>query len=337
MNENMKKVLKSLILKSRVLKLAKHSRKGRLFVFNYHRIRESNKNILFDRGVYGPNINRFKQEMRWIKKETRVLSEPELIEILSHNRPLTENCSLVTFDDGYRDSFELAFPILHSLKMPASFFIPTWHLTERKLGWWDIVAYLIKQSKKDSFTFREEEICLSKGLFLINKLIGQIKEMETTRINGFITSLSEATGVPMPSAEVQSKELMTWDQIRELKKNGMSIGSHSHNHIILSKENIFDLRTELKTSKEILEKELQCEVNSIAYPVGGYSHFDIETKNITKELGFKIGYSYLTGINYFGKIDPFDVKRIGIQPQWPNLDYLLAFPERAFPSPRTPG
>jgi peptidoglycan/xylan/chitin deacetylase (PgdA/CDA1 family) len=83
---------------------------------------------IFDENLFGPDIKRFRQEMEWIKKETKILSEDDLIDIIYHNKKFNQMCSMVTFDDGYRDNYDLAFPILKELKIPAMFFIPTYHL-----------------------------------------------------------------------------------------------------------------------------------------------------------------------------------------------------------------
>ncbi len=329
--EAMKKYLRLLVGHSRILKLLRPDQRGRLFIFNYHRVRQNGKEILFDEGVFGPDEARFRQELHWIKNETHILNEVELLDILNSKKPMNKIYSMVTFDDGYRDNFDVAFPILSELGIPATFFIPTWHLSERKLGWWDVVAYLIKRTHKAKFSFRDRTYELADQTQAITQLLTHLKNIESTRVDGFLQSLSEALDVPLPSQELQSNELMTWDQLRIMRDQGMSIGSHSHLHVILSKQSIYESKLQLQLSKEILERQLGAPVHTLAYPVGGYSHFDYETKRIARELGFKLGFSYLTGINRLGQIDPFNVKRIGIQPQWPNLDYLLAFPHRAFP------
>ena len=53
---------------------------------------------------------------------------------------------LITFDDGYRDNFDLAVPILRERGIPATFFLPTAFLDSPRLPWWDHVAYVIKQT-----------------------------------------------------------------------------------------------------------------------------------------------------------------------------------------------
>lgn len=325
----MMKIIKSLAFHSRMMKPFKN--KNQLIIFNYHRLKSQNRSMIFDDKVFGPDAERFRHEMSWIKKETQILSEDELIDIIYNKKEMKGIYSMVTFDDGYIDNFEIAFPVLKEFGIPATFFIPTWHLSERKLGWWDIVAYLIKNSNKKEFVFREKTFHLNKKRVVIDYLTSKLKNMEPTRVEDFLNDLSLALEVELPTLELQSRELMTWDHLRKMKKEKMSIGSHTHEHIILSRQSLPDLKNQLQKSIEILEREMGEKINSISYPVGEYEHFDYETKRISKELGFKIGFSYRTGINQLDSIDPFDVKRISFAPYWPNLDLALAFPKRAFP------
>lgn len=327
----MRQLLKIALSKSRILRPFKSLHQNKIVIFNYHRIKSLNTRTPFDEGVFGPDSTRLQSELEWINKETRVLSEEELIDIVYKKKKIKEICSLVTFDDGYRDNFDIAYPMLKNLGIPAIFFIPTYHLTERKVGWWDIVAYLIKEFQKcptaKRFIFEGVEYRDLRADQLIKYFIGQIKSMNASEINGYLIRLSETLNIPFPDSQLQSDELMNCEQIKILSQNGMTIGSHSHDHSILSKQDGSTLKKQLEKSIEILERVISKKINSIAYPVGGYQHFDETTKNISKDVGFKLGFSYLTGVNNTTHIDPFDVKRMSIRPEWINLDIPLAFPE----------
>lgn len=282
---------------------------------------------MFDDSVFGPDELRFRQEMEWLKAETKILSEEELIEIVYSKKKVNEICSMVTFDDGYRDNFDIAFPILSELKIPAIFFIPTRNLSERKVGWWDVVAYLVKHTSKKSFHFRNNDYIITKPDQLIKKFNKELKSCSPNQIDDYLLGLSNALALSLPSSNLQDHELMTWEQIKVLNDSGMTIGSHSHDHSILSRQDGVVLKSQLEKSVKILEDLLNKKINSIAYPVGGYNHFNEETKKVVKDIGLKLGFSYLTGVNQWDKVDPFDVKRMNIKSEWKNLEIPLAFPE----------
>ncbi len=77
----------------------------------------------------------------------RVLTLSEAIERIASPAPWREPAALVTFDDGYRDNFEIAAPILRDRGVPATFFLPTAFLESPRLPWWDEVACIIKQTR----------------------------------------------------------------------------------------------------------------------------------------------------------------------------------------------
>lgn len=326
----MRQLLKMIISKSRMLRPLKMFQQNKIIIFNYHRIKGTNLPTCFDDTIYGPDEKRFRDEMIWLKKETTILSEEEMIDVVYNKKKIKGLCSMVTFDDGYRDCFDLAYPVLKELNIPAIFFIPTYHLSERKLGWWDIVAFIIKKSAEKGsireFVFRDKEFSLEDPESIIKKLILELKATNADEVDKYLFDLSQSLEIDPPDSMLQSSELMSWEQIKILSENGMSIGSHSHDHSILSKQNAETLDLQLKKSVEILESVVNKEIKSIAYPVGGYAHFNEETKSVSKNIGFKLGFSFLTGINTCGDIDPFNVKRMSIRPEWLNLDIPFAFP-----------
>jgi peptidoglycan/xylan/chitin deacetylase (PgdA/CDA1 family) len=323
----MRKTIKTILSQSRILWPLKVFQQNHIIIFNYHRIRGNNLNNVFDDSVFGPDAIRFRQEMEWLKKETRILSEDELIDIVYNNKKIKDVCSMVTFDDGYRDNFDIAYPILRDLKIPATFFIPTHQLSTRQVGWWDIVAYLVKQTVLKSFTFQNIDYAITDKNKLIKHFNNQIKVLDSNLVKEFLIELSNSLKVEFPSIELQTKELMTWEQVKLVSNNGISIGSHSHDHSILSRQSQETLTTQLSKSIAILESKIDKKIKSIAYPVGGYQHFNQLTKDVSKQLGFKLGFSFLTGINSKDEIDPFNVKRMSIRPEWENLDMALAFPK----------
>src|SRR5690606_9707029 len=118
-----------------------------LVILNYHRIRASDGTVSpFDEGVFGPTQEILHEHLHWLKTNSSIISEPELIDHVTKKRRLPGSAVMITFDDGYRDNADLAMPVLEDLKVPATFFISTRAIESRELGWWDAIAYAIKQS-----------------------------------------------------------------------------------------------------------------------------------------------------------------------------------------------
>ena len=112
---------------------------------------------------------------------------------------------------------------------------------------------------------------------------------------------------------------MSWQQAKALQLSGMEIGSHTISHKILSQLSTQEQATEIIASKQILEEQLNCQINSIAYPVGRYYCYNQTSLNCAKEAGYKIAFNNEAG--YHQQInDCFNLNRYCVTHD--NFDYL---------------
>jgi len=309
-----------------------------LVIFNYHRIADRREETLFDDGVFGPDVGEFDAQMRWLKKNTDVLSEKDLLEVCDGRRKWRGTCSAVTFDDGYRDCYALAYPVLRSAGVPAIFFIPTNAVTTGRLSWWDHIAYLIKTSKKDEFVFRGETYRAGmESSATASRLLKSWRSSGGAATRGFIDELAAATGSALPSPDAERGQVMTWDQIREVAANGIGIGSHTADHHILAHLPLEEQRRELADSKAAIERELGRPIASLAYPVGQHEHFGADTKKLAEECGYRMAFSFLTGTARRDRIDRFDIQRTVAPETRERFDFGCAFPGFFFSEARVTG
>lgn len=280
-----------------------------IVIFNYHRIYDNSLDTAFDRGVFGPSSHQFEMHMRWIRRNTDVLSLDQLIDIICNKKEITKLSSLVTFDDGYIDNYTLAYPILKRYDIPAIFFVPTDQINSRTLGWWDIIAFLINNSTKPYFHHEDKKYTFDNKEQVIRDFQQIKKTTPESKTKHLLNQLSETLEVDLPDTTIQSQELMSWQEIKEVSQNGITIGSHTHSHRVLSTIDEIEQETELTISKNILEKELGTAIRSIAYPVGNYQHFSEKTMSIASRCGYDIAFSFNTGVNYPNELEPYNIKR----------------------------
>lgn len=101
-----------------------------------------------------------------------------------------------------------------------------------------------------------------------------------------------------------SSKAITWDQLRDLKSNGFTIGSHTVHHSDLSKQGdnesndayIKRLRLELKKSKQIIDKQLNQDTFFFAYPFGRANHLAM---NMARSAGYRLAATVNRGGNPF--------------------------------------
>jgi len=283
-----------------------------LLVLNYHRVwAPGQTSTEFDDGVYDVEFDIFCRQMEWLRSSTEVLNEPELLDLVAGRRiPRGELLSAVTFDDGYVDCFSLVKPVLDSLGIRAIFFIPVDILNSRRLGWWDIAAYLLKKSKHPRVNVRGKPYDLGPTLQESLRRILEIFKLEPAeKTNTLLTEIAAACNVEPPSADRQSAELMTWEQVANLRDANHAIGSHAFSHRTLATLTADEQAHEIHGSRVELQRVLGGEIRSFAYPVGGPRHFNETSVSLVRMAGYEQAFSFNTGIAGLPITDRYRIAR----------------------------
>jgi len=274
-----RRLISNILFKTRLIRLIQllYSH-NHIVVLNYHRVRsrasyDSCDLCNFDDSLFDVDEKQFVRQMKWIKRHARILSETDLINLLygpTSDHQLSKYPRVViTFDDGYRDNYTIAYPVLKSLEIPAFFFVCTSMIDNRCLGGWDILAYLLKKCEKPSITLNGKNYDLrSNQRHSLELIQTDMKAMPCEQLNEFIRSISDICEVELPSIDLQNNELLTWKNIEDMTSHHMTIGSHTHSHSVLTGMASDQHLKELMTSKQILEKRTGRPILSMAYPFG---------------------------------------------------------------------
>jgi len=118
-----------------------------LLVLNYHRIGNREETPL-DSEVFSATAEEFDEHIRFLKRRLHVATLDEAIEIVEKRKRPSGAVALLTFDDGYLDNYEAAFPVLAAHGAQGVFFLPTAYVGTNRLSWWDTIAYLVKHSRQ---------------------------------------------------------------------------------------------------------------------------------------------------------------------------------------------
>ncbi|SHK57558.1 Polysaccharide deacetylase [Selenomonas ruminantium] len=186
----------------------------KVLVLNYHKI-----DYTFISLAVRPED--FENQMKYLRDNGyHTITPDELYDALAGNGQLPENPVMITFDDGYEDNYNNAYPILKKYGFKATIFVVTGFLDRHKKGY------------------------------------------------------------------------LSWDQAREMNKNGINIESHTVNHRSMTDLTDDELRAELVDSKKKAETELGHAVNYIAYPTGTYN---LHIAQMVKEAGYKAAFTIKYG------------------------------------------
>ena len=214
--------------------------KLRIPILTYHSIDKSGSVISIDPAS-------FKDQMSSLNKSSvNVISLNEAVKSIREGQPLEKESVVITFDDGFKNVFSEAFPVLQEYGFSATFFLTT-NYCEKLNNW---------PSQPDS---------------------------------------------------IKAQPLLSWVDIKEMRRSGMQFGAHTHNHPSLTKIPIKDAGNEILLSKKIIEDKLQEEINSFAYPYGGFNTniVNIVNQHFTGACSTKLAIAN-------SKSNPFILERVDV-------------------------
>lgn len=307
-----REALATILYRSGLLRTLAYTRRNGIVVLGYHRLRlnHGHGDSALDDGVYGPARDSFEQQVKWLRRSLDILPESELLAMLRARKKIRGRYAVITFDDGYRDNYDLAYPVLKAYSVPAIFFVCPGLIETGCLAWWDLIAYFAKKSQKESITVRGEPLPLgTRKSATIATLQGWMKKKPRNETSSLLEELSAACAVPFPDRQAQRDEFMTWAQLREVNCDGVAIGSHTYHHSVLATLDEAAQQRELWDSKAALEEGLQSRVRTLAYPAGVYGNFTAATMRIARECGYEGAFSFRSGFNT-GDVNLYDIRRI---------------------------
>ncbi len=298
-----KKTLEKLLILTKSINFFWRRLPKGLYVFNYHRIGETT-GTKFDRAVFSCSTHAFEQHLITIKENFIVIDTEKLISLIQHDKLIDNRYAIITFDDGYIDNYHEAFPLLKKQNLCASFYIATDFIDLAEIPWWDQIAYLLRHSVNQTYCLigTNKSFCLHEHKIdkVIQKIMTAIKLLTTHNVldvlNDIKVHFPEASLLLKNIHQKESQNLfMTWPQIKEMSDNGMEIGSHTITHRILSQLSIQEQQTEISHSKAIIERNINKTVSSLAYPVGRYHCYDIESEKAAEKYGYKVAFNNEAG------------------------------------------
>jgi len=293
-------------------------RRRLLIVLTYHRIGNADE-TLYDSGTFSCTAEQFECQIESLKRRYRMAALEEMLEMLGGNASLSEPAVLITFDDGYIDNYQIAFPILRRHGVPGVFFLPTAFVGTNRLPWWDVIAYIVKRSPRTKICLHYPEprtFDLAKDGVdsCIMHILRFYKQPSMQDGDCFIDELEKACESSRPPIDAD-RCFLSWDEARQMQQAGMSFGSHTHTHEILSKLPLERQQEEVVVSREILQHELGRNIDTLAYPVGARHAFTEDTIAALRQARYRAAFSHYGGFNRPEMMQPFDICRCKIDRQ----------------------
>jgi peptidoglycan/xylan/chitin deacetylase (PgdA/CDA1 family) len=274
----------------------------------YHRFTTDADSNFVSQAVFDMQIN-------FLRKNFTIVSLWELSDQLKNQKKIKPNTVVITVDDGYEDFYKYAFPVLRKYSVPAIIYVTSDFIEKKTWLWPDKIDYILKKSSFNvvSINFQgndnkyqlTHETSRKKAW---NDLADYCLTLSNKNKNEFIQELSSELGVDVPKIAPESYSPLTWDQIREMSRNDIDIGSHTCTHPKLTMvETKSELLNEIINSKIKIEAALDKKVYSFSYPNGTKNDIDKNIKKLVKMAGYDNAVAGYFDIDVTA--DHFEIKR----------------------------
>ena len=276
----------------------------------YHYVRPVPEELPFFRYLH---VDDFARQIDWLMQNHRLVSRDELF--AARETGTVPEGIVLTFDDGLSDHFDYVFPILKSRGLFGLFYICTSpyvtckvldvhriHLLLGCLGGQEALNRLSRHLKDEMIfhgdlqAFREatyKHQTNDSATTLFKRTLNYLISYEF-RENVIDALFDEAFG---NQRELVESFYLTPDQIREMDREGMVIGSHGVNHYVFSKLPGETQRQEIFESFAFLEGLVGRPMTTFCHPYGGPHTYTRDTEALLEEVGSVVSFA----------VDPRDI------------------------------
>ncbi len=281
-----------------------------LRVLTYHRVDEEDGGSCLDPDLISATPEQFRQQMVWLRKNYRVLPLDEVIDCLERGEQVPSRSVLITFDDAYRDFYDNAWPILRSLELPATLFVPTAYLDGTlRCFWWDELYAGLR-------SFRRAAISIPDlGTFSLatpgarRSLLRRLRSLALTlpqdRLQAFVHRILDLLQAP----PINESSTISWHELEEMVAQGLAVGNHTWRHSSLPTLTPAEVALEVGRANAAIKEHLGRVWPAFAYPYGRYC--DVAVRTLERE-GFRVAFTTRSGFNHRPAEATMEMRRIGV-------------------------
>lgn len=298
---------------------------GRVIILMYHRVLKDNDDYAkyLQPGMFVFQSS-FEMHVQSLLEDYDVISFDEMLRLQQTGTPERRSrCCVITFDDGWRDNYDFALPILRKYRLPATVFLTTGYAGTERSFWHEDVSRLFFLFDR---AYGSETPCarpvadvsplthlISSHLLLktrhradsIDTVVEALKSHPAEVIEGSIHAVAAAFDLILSS----SRTMLSWDEIRDMGLAGISFGSHTCEHQLLTQVDDLTAQREIRNSLADLRSQDLNLIPAFCYPNGFHNRR-------IRELVADAGYSAAVTTSY-GSESPelpelFQLARIGI-------------------------
>ncbi len=274
----------------------------------YHGIGEAGNPL----GV-APTRHLFEAQMRFLRENYRVVSLDEVFRELGSGVK-SEPGVAITFDDGYRSAYTMALPILRKYRLPATVYLILESVETGQVAWYDRVFLAMAVAPSGELRldlqgpWRLQLNSSQDRLRAALEVVAHLRTLPNSRRRDCCALLEDQIGLPQNAL---SSRILTWEEIHTMHQAGITFGSHTLTHPVVSQLAPQELEQELGASKCLLEKKLGIPVLDFAFPFGKASDCSLAAIEMLSRSGYRSAVTTVPGVNTPG-VNPFELRRLQV-------------------------
>jgi peptidoglycan/xylan/chitin deacetylase (PgdA/CDA1 family) len=263
-------------------------------VLLYHRVNPDN-----DPFFPALSVKTFDSQMRYLAANFQVLSLTDIINRIKQGLGIAPGTVAVTFDDGYRDNYAYAHPILRKYNCPATLFTATNYINNEKLMWNDKVALAIKFTAQKRITLPGSTrsfslVSVSEKVVALEQILETLKTFPESDKLTLVEDLCKRLDSKQPKS---APLMLSWKKLKQMAYEGWEVGSHTANHVILTRVPFCQAKEEICLSGSMLERELDRPIRLFSYPNGKPGDYDLSIKTFLRDAGYIGAFTTIDQLN----------------------------------------
>lgn len=304
--------VKRSLVSSGVLRLASHLNRSGVAILMYHSVMVEPRLHTTTLGEIIHSAEVFRRQMEVIARRYNPVSLDKVLSFVEGQTLMPPKPVVVTFDDGYADNFEVAAPILNKFGIPGVFYVTVACVDKATPPWVSRLRHAFSSTQKALWSgLNGQPRSLGNAIGRSQALTAACEHcarLTGDAQEGFVASIErEFEPEPLPG---RTRLMMTWEQTRELARQGHIVGSHTMTHPNLAHVADRELEFELEQSKRRLEEELSSRVIHFSYPCPILQpHWSARTVEVCRKLGYRTAVTTNSGPVREGD-DPLSLHRV---------------------------
>lgn len=213
------------------------------------------------------NINQFENDMEVLLKNFSPINLFELIKHLKNDIELPKKAFLLTFDDGFREMYDIVAPILLRKGIPATFFVNSDFIDNKRLCYLNEASILVWSFQKTGSFKLEEKIkkLLSENGIISNDIKSGVLSIKYHQ-KDLITEIAKLMNIDFSEYLLKNEPYLSSDQINKLIADGFTIGAHSIDHPLYSELSLKDQLHQTTESIRYIREKFCLSYGAFAFP-----------------------------------------------------------------------